>query len=145
MGKGDKPTDGSEGGLVVECVVAEHDQTEPLVDRRGDPVGMRGFVEEEAGGHREIPANGEPHRGVGGEPIAHLPCRVRQVDAAEAKDDRRARRFRCVGNGKQRLEAEALEIADRVARAGGVGDKVSERDQRHRRCPTGAGREAGSP
>ena len=132
MGKGDKPADRSEAGRVVERVVAEHHQAEPLVDRRRDPVGMRGFVEEQAGGHREIPADREPHCGVGSEPVAHLPGRMRQVDAAEAKDDRRARRFRRVGNGKQRLEAEALEIADRVARAGGVRHQIPECDQRHR-------------
>src|SRR5438045_2163930 len=56
---------------------------------------------------------------------------MRQVDAAEAEDDRRAGCFRRVGDGEERFEAPALEITDRIAAAFRLGHQFDERDPGH--------------
>ena len=92
---------------------------------------MRALVEEQAGRNGEVSANGETHRGVWRETVADLPGRMWQIDTAEAEDHGRAFRFRRVGNGKQRLKAEAFEIADRIAVARRISHEISESNERH--------------
>ncbi len=135
VGKLDHAGDHCDCAAIVERIVTEHHQVEAQPDRRFDPTGMRALVEEQAGRNGEISADGQTHRGVRGETVAHLPGRMRQIDTAETEDHRRAFRFRRVGNGKQRLKAEALEIADRIAVARRVCHEVLESNERHLRKP----------